>query len=267
MNEVMGIGTGNLKGDDCYNAVLLALKNGVRLIDTATMYGNEKEVGRAVKDSQIPREEITIISKVKFDVLTYEGVFNAFEQTCRDLQVSYVDIYLNHWPNGKNRNAEIWRGLEELYNTKKVGAIGVSNFQKHHFYDLAKTQKITPMYNQVEIHPMLQQWQLQEYCDAQGIRLMAYGQFALGQVFESEILKDIASKHNVSVAQVVLRWLYQRNIMSIPKMLTEKEISENTDIFSFELSNDEMHNIKFVNTGRRLYSDPDNMIFDRGEMK
>lgn len=267
MNEVIGIGTGNLKGSDCYNAVILALKNGVRLIDTATMYGNEKEVGMAIKDSGIPRNEIIVISKVKFDVLTYEGVFSAFDQSCIDLQVSYIDIYLNHWPNGKERNAEIWRGLEELYKNKKVGAIGVSNFQKHHFYDLAETQTIMPMYNQVEIHPMLQQWQLQEYCNEKGVKLIAYGQFALGQVFESEILKEIAKKYNKSVAQVVLRWLYQRDIMSIPKMLNEHEIRENTNIFDFNLSENEIHNIKFVNTGRRLYSDPDNMIFDRGEMK
>lgn len=257
----IGLGTYLSKDEDVYNAVKYALELGYRHIDTAAIYDNEAEIGKAIADSDVKREEIFITSKLWNSVKTYEDVFVAFQESIDKLQTTYLDLYLIHWPKSYERNAEVWRAMEELCNDGKVKAIGVSNFQMHHIEHLLETADIVPMMNQVEIHPHLPQYFLQEQCAELGIALTAYGQFAKGHLNDDETLKAIAKKYNKSVHQVMVKWINQRQIFTIPKSISEIRIRENFKGLEFELDKDDMFKIKKLNTARRYYPDPDNIPF------
>ncbi|MCY9074013.1 aldo/keto reductase [Bacillus inaquosorum] len=252
------------EGTELVNAVRTAIVHGYRSIDTAAIYGNEAGVGeglqQGIDEAGISREDLFITSKVWNADLGYEETLAAFETSLSKLGLDYLDLYLIHWPvEGKYKEA--WRALETLYKEGRVKAIGVSNFQIHHLEDLMTAAEIKPMINQVEFHPRLTQKELRDYCKAQGIQLEAWSPLMQGQLLDNEVLAQIAEKHNKSVAQVILRWDLQHEVVTIPKSIKEHRIIENADIFDFELSQEDMDKIDALNKDERVGPNPDELLF------
>nr|WGD87973.1 glyoxal/methylglyoxal reductase [Bacillus subtilis] len=247
-------------GNEATESVKAAIKNGYRSIDTAAIYKNEEGVGIGIKESGVAREELFITSKVWNEDQGYETTLVAFEKSLERLQLDYLDLYLIHWP-GKDKYKDTWRALEKLYKDGKIRAIGVSNFQVHHLEELLKDAEIKPMVNQVEFHPRLTQKELRDYCKAQGIQLEAWSPLMQGQLLDNEVLTQIAEKHNKSVAQVILRWDLQHEVVTIPKSIKEHRIIENADIFDFELSQEDMDKIDALNKDERVGPNPDELLF------
>ncbi|MCY7864180.1 glyoxal/methylglyoxal reductase [Bacillus spizizenii] len=247
-------------GSEATESVRAAIKNGYRSIDTAAIYKNEEGVGIGIKESGVAREELFITSKVWNEDQGYETTLAAFEKSLERLQLDYLDLYLIHWP-GKDKYKDTWRALEKLYKDGKIRAIGVSNFQVHHLEELLKDAEIKPMVNQVEFHPRLTQKELRDYCKEQGIQLEAWSPLMQGQLLDNEVLTQIAEKHNKSVAQVILRWDLQHEVVTIPKSIKEHRIIENADIFDFELSQEDMDKIDALNKDERVGPNPDELLF------
>ncbi|MEH7345877.1 aldo/keto reductase [Bacillus sp. JJ1532] len=252
------------KGPELVNAVKFAIKHGYRSIDTAAIYENEEGVGQAIqegiKEAGISREELFITSKVWNSDLGYESTIAAYETSLKKLDLEYLDLYLIHWPVvGKYKEA--WRALETLYKEGRVKAIGVSNFQVHHLEDLMKDAEIKLMINQVEYHPRLTQTEIQNYCQQHGIQLAAWSPLMQGQLLDNPTLQEIANKHNKAVAQIILRWDLQNGVVTIPKSTKEHRIVENSTVFDFELTEEEMQRINDLNQNHRVGPDPDNFDF------
>lgn len=246
--------------EECENAVYEALMAGYRLIDTAAGYLNEEAVGRAVKRSGIPREELFITTKLWVQDASYESAKLAFAKSLKKLQLDYLDLYLIHQPFGDYYGA--WRAMEELYREGKIKAIGVSNFLPDRLMDLIVHNEIVPAVNQIETHPLYQQTETSAFLKEQGVQHQSWAPFAEGRgnMFGNEVLTSIAEKHNKSVAQIVLRWLVQREVVVIPKSVRKERIVENFDIFDFELSADDMEQISTLDTRESLflsYRDPE----------
>lgn len=247
-------------GEEVYNSVKWALEHGYKSIDTAAIYRNEEGVGRAIKDSGIPRDELFITSKLWNSDQGYEEAFQAYQASLDKLGLDYLDLYLIHWPVPKqNKYKESWKAMEELYNDGKIRAIGVSNFKEHHLDDLLQEAAITPMVNQVEYHPHLQQKSLHEYCKQHNIQLEAWSPLKQGELLNDPTLIEIAERHGKSTAQVILRWDLQQEVITIPKSVKQHRIHENADIFDFELTNEEIKQIEAMNKDERVGSDPDEM--------
>ncbi|WP_075038410.1 aldo/keto reductase [Halobacillus dabanensis] len=261
----LGIGVFKVEeGPELVNAVKAAIKHGYRSVDTAAIYENEKGVGKGIqeglKEAEISREELFVTSKVWNADLGYESTIAAFETSLKKLGLEYLDLYLIHWPvEGKYKDA--WRALETLYKEGRIKAIGVSNFQIHHLEDLMKDAEIKPMINQVENHPRLTQKELQAFCQDNGIQLEAWSPLMQGQLLDNEVLREIADKHNKSVAQIILRWDLQNGVVTIPKSTKEHRIIENANVFDFELTKEEMQIIDDLNQNYRVGPDPDNFDF------
>ncbi|MDN4070554.1 aldo/keto reductase [Paenibacillus vini] len=246
--------------EECENAVYEALMAGYRLIDTASGYLNEEAVGRAIKRSGIPREELFITTKLWVQDASYESAKVAFAKSLKKLNLDYLDLYLIHQPFGDYYGA--WRAMEDLYREGKVRAIGVSNFLPDRLMDLIVHNEIVPAVNQVETHPFYQQLESAAFMKEQGVQHQSWAPFAegLNNLFGNEVLSRIAMKYNKSVAQVVLRWLIQRDIVAIPKSVRKERIVENFDIFNFELNQEDMEQITALDTGKSLftsYHDPE----------
>ncbi|MBQ4899898.1 aldo/keto reductase [Paenibacillus sp. Marseille-P2973] len=246
--------------EECENAVYEALMAGYRLIDTASGYLNEEAVGRAIKGSGIPREELFITTKLWVQDASYESAKVAFAKSLRKLNLDYLDLYLIHQPFGDYYGA--WRAMEDLYREGKIKAIGVSNFLPDRLMDLIVHNEIVPAINQVETHPFYQQIESAAFMKEQGVQHQSWAPFAegLNNLFGNEVLSMIALKYNKSVAQVVLRWLIQRDIVAIPKSVRKERILENFDIFNFELRQEDMEQITALDTGKSLfisYHDPE----------
>ncbi|MFD2116578.1 aldo/keto reductase [Paenibacillus yanchengensis] len=242
-------------GEETIAAVSHALEAGYRSIDTASVYGNERGVGQAIASSGIAREDIFITTKVYNDQQGYEETLVAFEQSCEKLGVEQVDLYLIHWAvTGKYK--ETWRALEHLYKEGKAKAIGVCNFQIHHLEDILQDCEVVPMVNQVELHPMLTQQPLREYCDKHGIQMEAWSPLMQGNL-QLPLLQQLADKYNKTAAQIVLRWDIQHGIITIPKSTTPARIQENRQIFDFELSAEDMARIDALNENHRYGGSPD----------
>ena len=239
--------------DECKRAVLDALETGYRLIDTAAAYLNEKAVGDAIKESGINRKELFITTKLWINNAGYENAKKGFETSMEKLQLDYLDLYLIHQPFGDYYGS--WRAMEELYENKKVRAIGVCNFYPDRLMDLAEHNKIKPAINQIETHPFFQREYDNEIMKNYGTQIESWGPFAEGRndMFTNPILSEIGKKYNKSAAQVILRWLIQRNVVVIPKSVHKERIIENFNIFDFELSADDMNKIKSMDTGKSLF--------------
>eukprot|EP00123_Amoebidium_parasiticum_P006406 comp17355_c0_seq1/m.16631 comp17355_c0_seq1/g.16631 ORF comp17355_c0_seq1/g.16631 comp17355_c0_seq1/m.16631 type:complete len:295 (-) comp17355_c0_seq1:74-958(-) len=252
----LGLGTFKLRGEDAILAVKAALDAGYRHIDTASVYRNEEAVGQAIRDfcaeTNTPRESIFVTSKLSPKEHGYDGATRAFESSLKRLNLSYIDLYLVHWPGvqGKKHDdpdmgrvrRETWRALQDLYKQGRVRAIGVSNFTIRHLDELLTHSDTTvvPAVNQVEFHPMCQQRDLQAYCDSKGIFMEAYSSLGTGQLVESSVVADLATKYGKSSAQILLRWGLQHGTAVLPKSGNPARIRSNGQIFDFELSCEDM---------------------------
>ncbi|MDN4594300.1 aldo/keto reductase [Polycladomyces subterraneus] len=248
------------EGGEVENAVKTAIRVGYRSIDTAAMYGNEVGVGRAVRESGVPREELFITTKVWNTDQGYDSTLAAFEASLQRLGMDYVDLYLIHWPvAGKYK--ETWKALEKIYRDGRARAIGVSNFQIHHLEDLMADAEIKPMVNQVEFHPHLTQKELRAYCSQHGIQVEAWRPLMKGEVANVPEIRELAAKYGKTPAQIVLRWNLQHGVVTIPKSVKEYRIRENADVFDFELSQEDMAKLDGLNRNQRFGPDPDNFDF------
>lgn len=243
-----GFGVYQVSKEDCKESVLTALKTGYRHIDTAQSYFNESEVGEALKESDVPRKEIFLTTKVWIDNYGEGKTYDSVVESLKKLQTDYLDLILLHQPVGDYYAA--YRDLEKLYEEGKVRAIGVSNFYPDRLVDLCMFAKVKPMVNQIEVNVFNQQVEAKKWADKYGVVLEAWAPFAEGRnnMFHNEVLQAIGEKHNKSVAQVILRWLYQRGIVSLAKSVHEERIKENFDIYLFELDNDDMKKIETLDT-------------------
>jgi diketogulonate reductase-like aldo/keto reductase len=237
----------------CEQSVLEAIEAGYRLIDTAALYHNEEAVGRAIKRSGVPREKLFITTKLWLTDAGYENTKKAFEASLNKLQLDYLDLYLIHAPYNDVYGS--WRAMEELYKDGKIRAIGVSNFPMDRLVDLSLYNEVVPAVNQVEIHPFFQQEESAVYMKSNNVQTEAWSPLAAGRnnIFENNILLSIGRKYGKTIAQVVLRWLIQRNIVVIPKSVHKDRLIENISIFDFELSIEDMRLIEELDTGKSAY--------------
>lgn len=255
--------------NECEQCVYDALMAGYRLIDTAACYMNEEAVGRAIKRSGVVREELFITSKLWVQDAGYESTKKAYEKSLKRLQLDYLDLYLIHQPFGDVYGS--WRAMEELYKEGKIRSIGVSNFQQDRLIDLIIHNEVIPAVNQVETHPFNQQIENMAFMKENNVQIQSWAPFAEGEnnLFQNEILVSIAEKHRKSVAQVVLRWLTQREIVTIPKSVRKERIMENFNIFDFDLDREDMDKIGRLDTKKSLFlshNDPE-IVKEFGTLK
>jgi diketogulonate reductase-like aldo/keto reductase len=248
-------------GETVENAVRWALETGYRHIDTAAIYGNEAGVGRAIKQSGVPRSDIFVTTKVWNRDQGYEQTLSAFEASLERLDMEYVDLYLVHWPvEGKYK--ETWQAVEMIYDSGRSRAIGVSNFLVHHLEILLSEARIAPMVDQVEFHPYLQQPDLQAFCREHQIQLEAWRPIMKGKVNQVVELVELGHRYGKTPVQITLRWMIQRGVVAIPKSEQQARIQSNADIFDFELETEDLAVIDSLDRHERLGADPDNFHFD-----
>lgn len=265
---MLGLGVFRIEDPkECEETVYQALKAGYRYIDTATAYQNEEAVGRGIKRSGVPREELFISTKLWVTDTNYEGAKKAFQKSLDLLGLDYLDLYIIHQPYNDYYGA--WRAMEELYQAGKIKALGVDNFRQDRMADFIHFNKIKPQVNYLETHPFHQRSDELEYLNSQDIAQVAWSPFAAGQfdIFKNEVLNRIADNHGKGLGQVILRWLFQRGIVSIPKTVHISRMKENMDIFDFNLSDEEMNQISKLDNnssvaGNRETAKEVNSFFD-----
>ena len=253
---ILGFGVFQMRDlEECERSVRDAIEVGYRLIDTAASYLNEEAVGRGIKASGVPRNELFITTKLWIQDASYEGARRAFQHSLDRLQLQYLDLYLIHQPYGDVHGA--WRAMEELYQEGKVRAIGVSNFYPDRILDLMLHNKIPPAVNQIEINPFHQQIETQAFLKQHGVQTEGWAPFAEGRndIFQNEVLQSIASRHQKTIAQVILRWHIQREIVVIPKSVRKERMTENFAVFDFELSQADMEAIAALDTKTSSFFD------------
>lgn len=263
---ILGFGTFLMGGAECEESVLTALRSGYRMIDTAEAYGNEEAVGNAIVKSDIPREELFIVTKVNFR--SYENTRRTVETSLKKLKTSYLDLVLLHWPFGNYYAA--WRELEKLYQEGKIKAIGVSNFEPDRLIDLIEFNEVIPAVNQIETNLLCQRRTEHEWLEKYHVQHMAYAPLGQGQkneMFENPVLVEIAKAHGKSAAQVALRFLMQSGVVVIPKSVHETRIKENMDVFDFEFTADEMAQLVKMDTAVPMIGDPENPLKVEAAMK
>ena len=254
----LGFGTYQITPDDAKQATLDALEVGYRHIDTAEMYGNEKQVGEAVAASSIDRSEVFVTSKLNNGFHTRDAALAAFDGSLDALGFDYLDLFLIHWPLPTIGDfVETWRAMQEMYESGRVKAIGVSNFQTAHLQRLFDETSIVPAVNQIEVHPYLVQDSLRAFDTAHGIATEAWSPIAQGNVLDDEVIVSIAEKVGMTPAQVTLRWHIQRGDIVFPKSVTRSRVEENFAIFDFELSDDDIQSITELDRHERTGPDPD----------
>lgn len=238
---------------ECERAVIDAIETGYRLIDTAASYQNETQVGNALQQSGVARDELFVTTKLWLQDTNYEGAKAQFERSLNRLQMDYVDLYLIHQPYGDVHGA--WRAMEELYEAGKIKAIGVSNFHPDRLADLIAFNKVVPAVNQIEVNPFQQQLHAVPWMKSRNIQPEAWAPFAEGKngLFQHPVLAAIGEKHGKSVGQVVLRWIFQRGVVSLAKSVRKARMAENINVLDFELSNDEMGRITALDTATSAF--------------
>lgn len=261
--EIPAFGLGVYKveeGKEVEETVSYAIDLGYRLVDTAAFYDNEEGVGRAIRNSTIPREELFVTTKIWNSDQGYEETLQAFERSFQKLNIDYIDLLLVHWPV-KGKYVDTWRALEKLYKEKKVRAIGVSNFTIEYLQDLMAHSTIKPMLNQVELHPKLSQKELITFCKEHDIHVQAWSPIARGAVLEEPLLVKLAEKYHKTTAQIILRWHLQNNVLIIPKSTNKERLESNASLYDFKLSKEDMHKIDSLNENKRFGADPTNFNF------
>jgi 2,5-diketo-D-gluconate reductase A len=253
---ILGFGVFQITdSSECERSVVDAIHAGYSHIDTAASYQNEEAVGRGIKQSNVAREKLFITTKLWIQRNGYEGTIKAFENSLKRLQMDYIDLYLIHQPFGDVYGE--WRAMEELYQQGKVRAIGVSNFPPDRIMDLMIHNKITPAIDQVEVNPFQQQIDTQKFLQDNSVQVEAWAPFAEGRnnIFQNELLLSISAKHKKSVAQVILRWLLQREIIVLSKSVRKERMIENIRVFDFELSAEDMIAITTLDTKTSSFFD------------
>jgi diketogulonate reductase-like aldo/keto reductase len=253
---VFGLGTYQMRsGKETRDAVLYALKIGYRLIDTAAMYGNEKEVGETVRASGIPREEIFVTTKLWNSDHGYDRALAAFEESRKKLGLDYVDLYLIHWPVERLRR-ESWRALETLLAEGKCRAIGVSNYMTWHLDELLESSSTVPAVDQVEFSPYLHLSDLLEYCRSHPIQLESYSPLTKGHMLMDPKLRELAAGYSRTPAQILIRWALQKEVVVIPKSSRKERIKENSEVFDFAISEQDMKLLDSFDRDLRTSWDP-----------
>ncbi len=254
----LGFGVFQIEPNETRAATLEALKVGYRHIDTAEMYGNEREVAQAIRDSGIPRADVFVTSKLNNGFHAHDDALAAFDRSLAVMKLEYLDLFLIHWPlPGVGDFVETWKALEEIYRSRRVRAIGVSNFKPHHLERLARETEVTPAVNQIEIHPYFIQDDVRAYDKAHGIATEAWSPIAQGEVLDDPTIGQIARRLNRTPAQVTLRWHIQRGDIVFPKSVTPARIAENFALFDFELSDGDMLAISGLHRNGRRGPNPD----------
>ena len=264
------IGFGTWKaptGKVTVEAVKAAIECGYTHIDCAAIYGNEKEVGLGIKESNVDRKNLFITSKLWNDVRGYQETIDAFNQTLSDLQLDYLDLYLIHWPrpvkyhdNYIEKNIESWKAMEDLYKQGKIKAIGVSNFKVHHMEEIMKNCEIKPMVNQIEFHPSCLEKEIRDFCKKENIVVTGYSPLANGKVFECKELVEFSEKYGVSIAQLCIRYVLQHDVIPLVKSVTKERIKANLNV-NFVISDEDMEKIDKITTCGGSYKDSDNISF------
>lgn len=266
----IGFGTLHITDNEkAIRSVQAAIDNGYRHIDTAAKYGNEKSIGVAIKTNNIvSREQLFITSKLWNSEQGYESTLAAFDRTIKDLQLRYLDLYLIHWPVVKGHKEDwqkaildTWKAFEKLYKEGKIRAIGISNFLPHHLNILMANAEIQPMVNQIELHPGQAQSETVLFCQKNNILIEAWAPLSQGEILSNPILKEIAKKYNKSVAQLCIRWALQNNFLPLPKSVTPSRISENANVFDFEIAFEDMEIINKMPYLGGSGLNPDNIDF------
>lgn len=257
----LGFGVFQIKdGQEVEQAVKHALQVGYRSIDTAAIYRNERGVGKAIRESGIPREEIFLTTKLWNEDQRRGRIPEAFEESLERLGVDYVDLYLVHWPV-KGHYQDTWPEMEKIYAGGRAKAIGVSNFLIHHLKDILPACQVVPAANQIEFHPHLVQPELLQFCEEHHIRVEAWSPLMKGEVVNVPAIQELASKHNKTPAQITLRWNVQHGVVTIPKSVNPERIAENAGIFDFELTSEDMAVLDRLDKNSRIGPDPDNFSF------
>ena len=265
---VIGYGTWQVEDDIAVASVEEAIKAGYRHIDTAQAYGNEKSVGEGIRRSGIARDELFVTTKLTNASHSYELTMSSFEQSLKDLGLSYVDLFLVHWPcpiqvrdRWQDANAETWRAIEELYDDGKIRAIGVSNFHQRHIDALLQTAKYAPMVDQIRLCPGCTQDEVVDYCRKNNILLEAYSPLGRGQVSGVDEINKIADKYGKSASQIAIRWSLDMGFLPLPKSVTPSRIRDNLNVFDFKLTAEEVDTLKNLTGCAGLAPDPDTMPF------
>ena len=261
---MLGLGTYRIgeTDNDVYRAIRTALDVGYRHIDTATLYGNEAPIGKAIRESGIPREEIFVTTKLWGDDVMKEAVPQAFDRSMQLLNIGYIDLYLVHWPV-KGKLVSTWREMEKIYASGKAKAIGLSNHLQHHLETILEEANIPPAVNQVEMHPYVVLDDLVGFCAENGIICEAWSPLGSNKVplLKEQVLQEIGERYGKSPAQVVLRWNLQRGVIAIPKSSSQERQQANLDIFDFELTPEEMQFIRSLDRNYRTGIHPDEITF------
>ena len=256
---LLGLGVYNMHGTEAIQATSTAIEIGYRLIDTAEMYFNEKEIGIALKESNTKRSELFVTTKVNNSNQGYDSTLKAFDESLRLLDVEYVDLYLIHWPI-KGKRKETWKAIEKIYQEGRARAIGTGNYLLPFLNELEEYASITPAVNQIEFSPYLMMKDELDYCRLKKIQLQAYTPLLRGKKFNDEKLVSLANKYGKTPAQIILRWAIQQNISSIPKSSNRNRLNENFNIFDFQLSNEDIAQMNQFDEKLRIVGDPINML-------
>lgn len=239
---IFGLGTYRIRSTIGIELFQFALENGYRSFDTASLYGNEREVGEAIRKSDIPRKEVFVTTKLWNSDHGYERALKAFDVSLKKLSIDYIDLYLIHWPV-QNKRKESWRALESLLETDQVRAIGVSNYMINHLEELLEYGNVIPAVNQVEFHPFLFRKDLLEYCKDHEIQLEAYSPLTKGRKINDPRLAEISAKYSKTPAQILIRWVLQHSVRVIPKSSNKGRILENANVFDFSISEEDMETL------------------------
>lgn len=256
---MLGLGTYLATPDEAYQSVLWALETGYRLFDTSLAYGNEVEVGRAIADSGVPREEVFITTKLENDDQGYDNALRACDRSLDNLALGYIDLYLIHWPVPRHRG-ESWRALERLQQEGKCRSIGVSNYTITHLKQLLGTSDTVPAVNQVEFHPFLYQEELLRFCTGTDIVLEAYTPLVQARHLDHPLLVEVGRRHGKSAAQVLLRWHIEHGTPAIPKSVHQEYIIENSEVWDFRLDGEEMGRLDALDIQHHMDWDPTEVV-------
>lgn len=265
---VLGLGVyKSQEGGEVENAVTWALDAGYRLIDTASRYDNEGGVGKAIADSTVPREEIFVTTKLWNTDQGYENTLRAIDGSLEKLGLSYVDLYLIHWPSADedrfttvNKRKDTWRAMEEILKSGKARAIGVSNYTTKHLKEMEEYATVMPAVNQVEFHPYLYQKELLDYCNDHNILIEAYSPLVKARKLEDALISEMSVKYGKTKAQILIRWSIQHGCVPIPKSAHKERIQENIEVFDFEITPEDMKAIDGLNINEHQAWDPHNIL-------